>query len=149
DVPPALEALCLRALAKRPVDRPGAATELAQEVQGWQEYERRQAEEALRESEALYHSLVESLPCCVARKDRDGRFTFANQRFCEYVSRPLTQLVGRTDFDINRTDLAEKYRRDDQKVMETGGIFEDIEEHLSSEDKGKRYVHTLKTAVRD
>src|SRR5262249_26368619 len=50
EVPPALEALCLRALAKRPEGRPAAAAELAQEVQGWQEFERRKAEEALRES---------------------------------------------------------------------------------------------------
>src|SRR5262249_24500731 len=86
-VPPALEALCLRALAKRPEDRPAAASELAQEVQGWQEFERRKAEEALRESEALYHSLVENLPCMVVRKDREGRFTFANQRFCDLSGR--------------------------------------------------------------
>src|SRR5207249_3216411 len=42
-----------------------------------------------------------------------------------------------------------KYRRDDQKVIQTEGVFEDIEEHLSVEAKGKRYLHTLKTAVRD
>jgi PAS domain S-box-containing protein len=151
EVPPALESLCLRALAKRPADRPAAAADLAHEVQGWQEFERRKAEEALRESEALYHSLVESLPCSVFRKDLEGRFTFANQRFCEQVGRPLDQLLGRTDFDINPSDLAEKYRRDDQKVIETGGVFEDIEEHqhLGVEARGERYVHTLKTAVRD
>src|SRR5262249_47283423 len=39
---------------------------------------RKRAEEALRDSEALYHSLVESLPVCIIRKDLAGRFTFAN-----------------------------------------------------------------------
>jgi PAS domain S-box-containing protein len=149
EVPPALEALCLRALAKRPEDRPAAAGELALKVQGWQEHERRKAEEALRESEALYHSLVESLPCCVFRKDLEGRFTFANQHFCELVGRTLDQLLGKTDYDINPRDLAEKYRRDDRKVIETGDVFEDIEELLSVAARGKRYLHTLKTAVRD
>jgi len=149
DVPPALESLCLQALAKQPADRPASATELAQEVQGWQEFERRKAEEALRESEALYHSLVESLPCGVWRKDLDGRFTFANQRFCALSGYSLEQLAGKNDFDIGPKDLAEKYRADDQKVLATGAVFEDIEEQLSVEVKGKRYVHTLKTAVRD
>jgi PAS domain S-box-containing protein len=147
EVPPALEAVCLRALAKEPANRPAGATDLAQEIQGWQEFERRKAEEALRESEALYHSLVESLPCLVVRKDLEGRFTFANQRFCEVLGRPLDQLLGKTDFDINPPDLAEKYCRDDRQVIETGGVFEDIEEHIGV--KGKRYVHTLKTAVWD
>jgi PAS domain S-box-containing protein len=150
EVPPALEAICLRALAKRPEERPAAAGDLAREVQGWQEYERRKAEEALRESEALYHSLVESLPCSVFRKDLEGRFTFANQRFCELVGRPLDRLLGKNDFDINPRDLAEKYRRDDQKVLATGCVFEDIEEHTSRiEGKGNPYLHVLKTAVRD
>ena len=62
EVPMALEAVCLRALAKRPADRFASASEVALEVQGWQEMERRQAEDAMRQSEALYHSLVEMLP---------------------------------------------------------------------------------------
>src|SRR5207237_230777 len=102
EVPPALEAICLWALAKQPAERPAAAAELALKVQGWQEFERRKAEEALRESEALYHSLVENLPCLVLRKDLEGRFTFANQRFCELVGLPLEQLLGKTNLDINR-----------------------------------------------
>ena len=83
DVPAALETVCRPRLAKRPADRYGSASELALDVQGWQETQRRQAEEALRNSEALYHSLVESIPLSVFRKDLDGRFTFGNRRFCE------------------------------------------------------------------
>jgi PAS domain S-box-containing protein len=149
EVPSALEALCLRALAKRPADRLASAADLALEVQGWQEYERRKAEEALRESEALYHSLVENLPCCVFRKDLEGRFTFANQRFCEHMGRPLDQLLGKTDFDVCPQALAEKYRRDDRQVIDTGEVFEDVEEHQVVGGKGRCYVHTLKAAVRD
>jgi PAS domain S-box-containing protein len=147
EVPPALEALCLRALAKRPEDRPAAAAELAQEVQGWQEFERRQSEEALRESEALYHSLVESLPCNVVRKDLEGRFTFANRCFGELLGRPADQLLGGTDFDYFPAALAEKYRTDDRHVLETGGVLEVIEEVPGK--AGPRYFHVLKTAVRD
>ena len=147
DAPPALEAVCLRALAKHPADRPTTAADLAMQIQGWQEFERRKAEEALRDSEALYHSLVESLPCVVLRKDLEGRFTFANRRFCDDMGRPADQLLGKTDFDIVSRDLAEKYRRDDKQVMATGGVFEDIEEYIGP--KGKHYVHTLKTVVRD
>ena len=44
--------------------------------------ERIRAVRALRETEVIYHSLVETLPQMILRKDLDGRFTFANQRFC-------------------------------------------------------------------
>ncbi len=43
--------------------------------------DRKRAEEAVRDSEALYHSLVEGLPVCLLRKDLRGRFTFANRAF--------------------------------------------------------------------
>ena len=33
----------------------------------------------------------------VFRKDEQGRFVFANQRFCEVMDRRLEELVGRTD----------------------------------------------------
>jgi eukaryotic-like serine/threonine-protein kinase len=148
EVPPALEAICLRALAKQPSDRPAAAADLAHEVQGWQEFERRKAEEALRESEALYHSLVESLPCVVVRKDLEGRFTFANHRFLDLAGRKLEGLLGKTDFDIdNPPELAEKYKRDDLKVIETGRVFEDIEEVIFQDCR--HYYHTLKSPIRD
>jgi PAS domain S-box-containing protein len=148
EVPPALEGLCMKALSKDPADRPAAAAELAIEVQGWQEYERRKAEEALRESEAMYHSLVECLPCMVVRKNLAGRFTFANHLFLELSGRTLEGLLGKTDYDIdNPPELAEKYRRDDLKVIETGRVFEDIEEVIFQGNR--RYYHTLKAPVRD
>jgi serine/threonine-protein kinase len=147
EVPPALEAVCLRALARNPADRPSAAGDLAQEIQGWQEYERRKAEQALRESEALYHSLVESLPCVVLRKDLEGRFIFANQRYCEHLGIPLDQLLGKTDHDLFPPDLVPKYLLDDRHVMETGEVLEDIEEVMAA--RGRRFFHILKTAVRD
>ncbi len=50
--------------------------------------ERRRAVKALRETEVFYHSLVETLPQNILRKDLDGRFTFANQRFCASWAQP-------------------------------------------------------------
>ncbi len=110
--------------------------------------ERKQAEQALRDSEALYHSLVESLPMNVFRKDLDGRFTFANRLFCETLGTRNEQVIGRTDFDFYDRALAEKYRRDDQQVLSTGQVLEAVEEHQKS-DGAKLYVQVLKTPVRD
>src|SRR5262249_41863464 len=110
--------------------------------------ERRQAEESLRESEGLYHSLVEQLPQNVFRKDREGRFTFANQRFCATVGQPLEALRGKTDADFFPAALAGKYRRDDIEVMETGKIFETIEEHKTP-DGSLLYVQVVKTPLYD
>ena len=149
EVPPALEALCLRALAKRSADRPAAAADLAQEVQGWQEFERRKAEEALRESEALYHSLVESLPLGVWRKDLEGRLIFSNKRVCELLGRTLDQVIGKTDFDFFPPELAEKYRQDDLRVHQTGTTYATAEDNNVTAKGEKLYVEVVKSPIFD
>ncbi|MDP2898425.1 MAG: PAS domain-containing protein [bacterium] len=106
--------------------------------------DRKRAEEALRDSEALYHSLVDSLPLNVFRKDLDGRVTFGNKRYCETMGRPLEEILGKNDLDFFPRELAEKYRGDDRRVIETEGTFEDIEEHQKP-DGERIYVQVLKT----
>lgn len=110
--------------------------------------ERKQIEDALRESESLYHSLVEVLPQSLCRKDLAGRFTFGNQRFCEGLKISLAEIVGKTDFDIHPPELAEKYRQDDKRVVETGATVETVEEHqpLGSD---KTYVQVVKSPIWD
>lgn len=55
-VSPSLEAICMKALAREPGDRHANAGELAREVQGWQDRQRRQAEDELRRAgERLMH----------------------------------------------------------------------------------------------
>ena len=110
--------------------------------------ERRRAEDALRDSELLYHSLVECLPQNIFRKDKEGRFTFGNRRFCDVLGRSLEQIAGRTDFDFFPAVLAEKYQSDDRRVMESRQSFETVEEHLTP-DRGKIYVQVVKTPLYD
>jgi two-component system, sensor histidine kinase and response regulator len=108
--------------------------------------ERLRAEESLRESEALYHSLVEYLPQNIFRKDLDGRVTFGNQRYCATLGRPLADILGKNDYDFFPPELAAKYRRDDAEVVRTGKSFETVEEHITG-DGTKLYVQVVKTPV--
>ncbi len=103
---------------------------------------------AIRESEALYASLVESLPLHVIRKDIQGKVAFGNQRYCDSIGAPLEDLVGKTDFDLFPHDLAQKYCDDDRRVIESGEVINDVEEHVNA--AGERvYVEIFKSPVRD
>ena len=105
---------------------------------------RRQAQESVQESEALYHSLVETMPQNVFRKDLQGRFTFANQQYCRHYGCTLEEILGKTDFDFFPNQLAEQYRADDERVMATGQTYEISEEHqpLGQEKTVVRVVKT-------
>ena len=109
---------------------------------------RKKAEEDLRNSEALYHSLVENLPQNILRKDTHGRFTFANQRFCATLGKPLQEILGKTDHDFFPQELADKYRKDDLRVMASNEVFETIEENQPP-GKEKSYVQVVKNALHD
>jgi len=107
----------------------------------------RNAEEAVRDSDALYRSLIEALPQCIFRKDAEGRYVYVNQRLCELHGITPQEFVGKTDFDVNPTELAWKYRRDDQWVMAHEKAFQAVEEV-----KGKRKIIRIqihKTPVYD
>ena len=110
--------------------------------------ERNRAEQTLRESEAVYQSLVESLPLNVFRKDLQGRVVFGNKRYCDTLGQPLEQLAGKTDSDIFPRELADKYRSDDANVIASGEVLDVVEEHRKP-DGELIYVHVLKAPVRD
>lgn len=128
---------------QRTAELTSANTKLEKEIE-----DRREAEAALRESEAFYHSLVESLPQNIFRKNADGKLTFANGRFCKTLGLPLRDLLGKSDHDLFPKHLADKYRNDDLEVMRSGRLIDTIEEHHtpSGEDL---YVHVIKIPLLD
>ncbi len=103
---------------------------------------------AIRESEALYSSLVESMPMHVVRKDKKGRVVFGNQLYCQVMGAPLEELIGKTDADLFPPHLAKKYRDDDRRVIETGEVFNDVEEHVNP-DGERVYMEVFKGPVHD
>jgi serine/threonine-protein kinase len=147
EVPPTLQAACLRALAKQPSDRFASAGELALEVEQWQEVQRKKAEDALRVSQALYHSLVESIPLWVWRKDLDSRFTFVSKGLAEGIGLKPEDMVGKTDHDFFPS-LADQIRRDDIHVIRTGETMR-LTEERTADEKVPRFVEVIKIPVRD
>ena len=109
--------------------------------------EKQETEKALRDSELLYHSLVETIPQNIVRKNLEGVFIFANQKFCQTVGKPLEDILGKNDYDLSPKHLADKYRRDDMRVMETGEIYDTTEIHGSGDED--IYIETVKTPLLD
>jgi len=107
----------------------------------------KRAEERVRDSDALYQSLIESLPQCIFRKDVEGRYVYVNQRLCELLGLLPKQFLGKTDFDVNPRALASKYRRDDQWVMARQKVFEAVEEVKAK--RKKITIRIYKTPVYD
>jgi len=108
---------------------------------------RREASAALRASENRYRTLAENLPQMVFVKDRASVYVSCNQSFARSLGIRPEEYAGKTDYDFFPAELAEKYRSDDQRVMESG-TTEEIEEKYIREGK-ELSVQTVKTPIRD
>ncbi len=62
--------------------------------------DRKQVENALRESEEMHKALVEGLPDIVMRIDREGRHLFVSENVCELVAMQAEQFLGKTHREL-------------------------------------------------
>jgi PAS domain S-box-containing protein len=86
------------------------------------------------------------LPFAILCKDLEGRFTFANQKFCAELGCTIDEIKGKTDLDYFPKELAEKYREDDKKVIASGELVDQVEAHVTPHGD-KQYVEVMKTPI--
>ena len=96
--------------------------------------ERMQMLIATRQELQQYHSLLESLPLCICRKDLEGRFNFVNDCFCDTFGIPAEQLLGKSSADIFTGQLAEQHVANELLVVSKGRIEESTEVYNSNGD---------------
>ncbi|MEM0980021.1 MAG: PAS domain S-box protein, partial [Cyanobacteria bacterium P01_H01_bin.58] len=113
--------------------------------------ERKQAEDALQESEQFIQTVLDTIPLPVFWKDRNSAFTGCNQWFAEAMGvQSAAELVGDTDFNFVTTQSnAERYRADDRWVMTTGRAKLGIEETIFTANGEQRWIETHKAPLRD
>jgi PAS domain S-box-containing protein len=106
--------------------------------------ERKQAQDKLRESEALYKTLFDNAPIILFTKNRDGRYTSANTETLKYWA-PLNP-IGFTDAELLEPAIAAELRKNDVEVMETGREMVLEENFITLE--GNRVVLSRKVPLR-
>ncbi|HZV33309.1 MAG TPA: PAS domain S-box protein [Verrucomicrobiae bacterium] len=85
---------------------------------------RKRAEEALRESEQRFRSLVDHSFVPIWVKDCDGRYMMANKRYEEVFGVSEEDITGKTDYDFHPGHVAKELRENDLQVIRTGKPME-------------------------
>jgi len=95
--------------------------------------------------------LFEHLPdVFLFAKDLDGRFTMANRIFIQKCGlRRAEDLLGLTDYDVFPRHLAEKYIRDDARIVKTGESLVNVIELVIHTGKATDWYSTTKVPVRN
>ena len=94
-------------------------------------------EERLEDQLNFQRTLLDTIPNPIFYKDKDGIFLGANAAFEAVTGLPPTKVVGKSPFDIDRPDLAERYDPEDRSASagkrrhsyETQKIFADGKPH--------------------
>ena len=102
---------------------------------------RKQAEEALHESEARYRTFINATSDLVFLKDETFRYLISNRANSAFLGKAEADVIGRTDFDLMPAEVAEHCRASDQKALLTGTSVS------AEEPVGDRMFQTVKFPV--
>jgi PAS domain S-box-containing protein len=110
--------------------------------------ERKRAQDALEQERSFLRQVIDIVPNFIFAKDREGRFTLANQAVAEAYGTTADNLIGKTDRDFNSNfEEVEFFRRMDLEVMNT--LQERfIPEERITDPRGKmRWLQTVKRPI--
>ncbi|HWG42328.1 MAG TPA: PAS domain S-box protein [Gemmataceae bacterium] len=112
--------------------------------------ERKTTEEALARERNLLRTLMDNLPDHIFVKDAASRFVMANAATLHSLgASSLEEVIGKTDFDFLRRELAEQYFRDEQAVCHSGRPLVNREELLVDPSGRQKWLLTTKLPLRD
>ncbi|MDH5177269.1 MAG: PAS domain-containing protein, partial [Gammaproteobacteria bacterium] len=82
------------------------------------------ADRALADSEIRLQQVLDNSSAIFFAKDRQGRYLFVNREFERVTGRSAADLLGRSDDEIFRPELASLFRRNDLRVLQEGRSLE-------------------------
>ena len=108
--------------------------------------DRKEAEEALKESEARFQTVLDNMPAAVYLRDTKGRYTLINKAY-----RDIYGVAGEEIFEKSLNDLlpaaqAKEYADQDREVIEQGRVVE-FESELEVDDES-RVLSIIKFPIR-
>ncbi len=108
---------------------------------------RKRVEDSLRKSENKYRTLLENLPQKIFFKDRNLSYVSCNKNYAQDLGIEPFEISGKTDYDFYPRELAEKYRMDDKRILDSEQT-EDVEEKYLVNGV-ETIVRMVKTPTRD
>jgi diguanylate cyclase (GGDEF)-like protein/PAS domain S-box-containing protein len=108
----------------------------------------RKIQEILKKAEFYQRALLDNFPFAVWLKDTESRFLSVNKGFASIFGfQNIDELVGKNDFDIAPSELAENYRKDDRSVLFSRQM-KNVEEEIFTGGE-RKWFETYKAPVFD
>ena len=106
-------------------------------------------ESRLHDSEAHLRALIKAIPDLIWLKNREGVYLSCNAMFERYIGAKEADIIGKTDYDFVSEDLADIFRKYDQKIMAKDEVFVTEENIVFADDGRQAFMETIKTPLHD
>jgi len=111
--------------------------------------EKREAEEALRESEEKYRTILENIEDGYFEVDIAGNFTFFNDSLCRIIGYPRDEMMGMNNRDYMDKENAKKVFQAFNRVYTTGKPTKGFGWEIIRKDGTRRFVEASASLIRD
>src|SRR5208337_374759 len=111
--------------------------------------EQKNMEEALRQSEEKYRSILENIQEAYFEVDLTGNFTFFNDSLCRLTGCSRQELTGANYSDFSDTETSRNVFQAFNKIYKTGEPNEGIDWLIIRKDGTKRYVEASVSLKQD
>jgi two-component system cell cycle sensor histidine kinase/response regulator CckA len=111
--------------------------------------ERKQAEEALKESEEKYRTILESIEEAYFEVDMAGNFAFFNDSLCRILGYPKDELMGMNNREYTDRETAKEIYQVFNTVYNTGKPSKGFLYEIIRKDGTKRHVETSVSLIWD
>ena len=111
--------------------------------------ERAEAGVQIENERIRLRTLVQSIPDLVWLKDAEGKFLACNNRLEQLMGRSEAEIIGKTDYDFFDRELADFFRKNDRRAMESNRLTINEEWLTFASDGYRGLFETIKTPLRD
>ena len=111
--------------------------------------ERKRAEEALRQSEEKYRTILESIKDGYYEVDLAGNFTFFNDSLCRIFGYPKEELMGMNNRQYADKEVAREVFQAFNRVYTTGEPGREFDWEIVRKDGTKRYIEASVSLRKD
>ena len=111
--------------------------------------DRKQAAEAIRESEEKYRTILENIEAGYFEVDIAGNFTFINDSVCRGLGYTRDELIGTNTLQYTGEDDAQRVYRAFNEAYRTGRPAQGIDYEVICKDGTKRHIESSGSLMRD
>ena len=107
--------------------------------------ELKELEAAIITTKNQQKAILDNIPFLAWLKDNNGKYIIVNEPFARLYNKDISDIIGKSDYDICAHELAEEYERNDEEVKKSGKkqLLEQMEEF----PKGHFWSETFKTPI--